>query len=115
MLRLGQMKHYLYMAALVLCQLAWGQLFDPAPINPDPFLGGGRVSTRPVLRPQPGSTGYANDDVAEEVMTAPERGGSGRMRGPLVPREKTRVAVLGYHNFSESRPVSDMLLRTSEL
>ena len=33
---------------------------------------------------------------------------------PEVPREQTRVAVLGYHNFSNTRPVSDMLLRTSE-
>lgn len=33
---------------------------------------------------------------------------------PLVPREQTRVAVLGYHNFSNSRAVSDMCMRTSE-
>lgn len=114
-LRWGQMKHYLYMAALVLCQLAWGQMFDPAPINPDPFAGGGRLPARPVLRPQAGGTGYVDDDTAEEVSPMAEPGNRGRIRGPLVPREKTRVAVLGYHNFSETRPVSDMLLRTSEL
>lgn len=33
---------------------------------------------------------------------------------PLVPRDRTRVAVLGYHNFSETKPVTDMLMRTSE-
>ena len=33
---------------------------------------------------------------------------------PVVPREHTRVAVLGYHNFSNTRTVSDMLMRTSE-
>lgn len=33
---------------------------------------------------------------------------------PLVPREKTRVAVLGYHNFSNTKPVSEMRMRTSE-
>ena len=33
---------------------------------------------------------------------------------PVVPRENTRVAVLGYHNFSNTRTVSDMLMRTSE-
>ena len=33
---------------------------------------------------------------------------------PLVPREQTRVVVLGYHNFSNSRAVSDMCMRTSE-
>ena len=33
---------------------------------------------------------------------------------PEVPREQTRVAVLGYHNFSNTKPVSDMRMRTSE-
>lgn len=33
---------------------------------------------------------------------------------PLVPRDKTRVAVLGYHNFSNVRPVSEMRMRTAE-
>lgn len=33
---------------------------------------------------------------------------------PVVPREQTRVAVLGYHNFSNTKPVSDMLLRTAD-
>ena len=33
---------------------------------------------------------------------------------PVVPREQTRVAVLGYHNFSNTKPVSEMLLRTAE-
>ena len=32
----------------------------------------------------------------------------------LVPRDSTRVAVLGYHNFSETKPVTEMLMRTSE-
>lgn len=33
---------------------------------------------------------------------------------PLVPREQTRVAVLGYHNFSNTKPISEMRMRTSE-
>lgn len=33
---------------------------------------------------------------------------------PLVPREQTRVAVLGYHNFSNSKRPTEMLLRTAE-
>lgn len=33
---------------------------------------------------------------------------------PLVPRDKTRVAVLGYHNFSNKRKPTQMLMRTSE-
>lgn len=31
-----------------------------------------------------------------------------------VPRDQTRVAVLGYHNFSKTAPVTQMMLRTSE-
>lgn len=33
---------------------------------------------------------------------------------PEVPREQTRVAVLGYHNFSNTKPVSEMRMRTAE-
>lgn len=33
---------------------------------------------------------------------------------PLVEREFTRVAVLGYHNFSKTEPVTEMLMRTDE-
>lgn len=32
----------------------------------------------------------------------------------LVPHDRTRVAVLGYHNFSETKPVTEMCMRTSE-
>ena len=32
----------------------------------------------------------------------------------LVPHDQTRVAVLGYHNFSQTAPVTEMLMRTSE-
>jgi len=37
-----------------------------------------------------------------------------RFDKPLVPRDRTRVAVLGYHNFSNVRPVSEMRMRTAE-
>lgn len=33
---------------------------------------------------------------------------------PVVPREQTRVAVLCYHDFSNTRQVSEMCLRTAE-
>lgn len=35
-------------------------------------------------------------------------------KSPLVEREYTRVAVLGYHNFSKTEPVTQMLMRTEE-
>lgn len=77
---------------------------------------------------------FADDDEAEEVEGAEEvgegavqfahqghlirrEGGDWETNGfeaPLVPREQTRVAVLGYHNFSNTKPVSEMRMRTSE-
>lgn len=33
---------------------------------------------------------------------------------PLVPRDQTRVAVLGYHNFSNVKSITEMRMRTSE-
>lgn len=77
---------------------------------------------------------FADDDEAEEVEDAEEvgegavqfahqghlirrDGGDWETNGfesPLVPREQTRVAVLGYHNFSNTKPVSEMRMRTSE-
>lgn len=79
----------------------------------------------------PSALTFEDDDEAEEVddadaTPAPElrRGQLVRRSGgdwetaqfaaPLVPREQTRVAVLGYHNFSNTKPVSEMRMRTSE-
>lgn len=113
MLRLSDMKHYMYLVALMICQLTWGQMFDPAPINPDPFADAGELP-QSTYGTTTGHTSYINDDTAEEVPpTAADS--ANRLKGPLVAREKTRVAILGYHNFSATRPVSDMLLRTSVL
>lgn len=105
------MKRYLYMVVLLACQLAWGQFIEPPPMDPDPLAGGILAPTRPAR----GGSAFADDDTAEDVSPSEGIDTRGRFRGPLVEREKTRVAVLGYHNFSHTRPVSEMLLRTSEL
>lgn len=88
---------------------------------------------------QPGYTSpFADDDEAEEAeesetaaaavpaaqvletphaVLARSEGGdwvTTRFAAPLVPREQTRVAVLGYHNFSKTAPVSEMRMRTAE-
>lgn len=103
------MKHCAYIVVLVMCQLVWGQMFDPPPLNPDPFaLEAGKPAPRRQVRPVPGSE---NQKATGKLATVP----ADRYCGPLVERGKTRVAVLGYHNFSYTRPVSDMLLRTTEL
>ncbi len=89
--------------------------------------GGAAISGAHVSAPQsvaPTGTPFAEDDSAEEVeptddvevVDYPEEvEPAARLpRPPNVPRDQTRVAVLGYHNFSETKPVTDMLMRTSE-
>lgn len=82
------MRRALYMIWLLVVGLAWGQYFEPPPMDPDPS--------------------------AIAPNTSPERDGAVVDNSKPVPREVTRVAVLGYHNFSETKPVSEMLIRTSE-
>lgn len=79
--------------------LLFGQDVAPLPLNPDP-MDEEWVTAVPLL----------DDDTAEEV---------GEEEAPadaelLVPRDQTRVAVLGYHNFSKTAPVTQMLMRTSD-
>lgn len=66
----------------------------------------------PVLQPRPVSTLPAAGALEK-------REGNGdwvtrEFNQPLVPREQTRVAVLGYHDFSNTRPATEMCLRTAE-
>ncbi len=77
----------LYIVWLLAVGLVWGQYFEPPPMNPNPDAA---------IRDTP------SDNPGVTDSTKP------------VPREETRVAVLGYHNFSMTKPVSEMLMRTSE-
>jgi peptidoglycan/xylan/chitin deacetylase (PgdA/CDA1 family) len=66
----------------------------------------------PVLTPRPVCSGPAAGAL---VRLTPGADWTTRdFPQPVVPQSQTRVAVLGYHNFSNTKPVSDMLLRTSE-
>ena len=103
-----------------------------------------RPEPQPVVQQQPAMPSFADDDVAEEVeevtpdpQPAPIAGQesypavqplyenlgrrtpdgdwvTSRFTAPLVPREQTRVAVLGYHNFSNTKPITEMRMRTSD-
>ncbi len=126
-----------------LLPVGFGQFFDPAPMDPDPMADGGAYmrslrARRPVpytrttrhdvpvragAIPSPSADEEAVEAVeeveeVEEVDEQPVPGGvavaSPPPRRPNVPRDQTRVAVLGYHNFSETKPVTDMLMRTAE-
>lgn len=85
------MRRYLYILLLAVLPCVMGQYFEPPPINPDPVLAPAEPRSAEPAAPK-----------AEPDSTEP------------VPREQTRVAVLGYHNFSETKPVTEMLMRTSE-
>ncbi len=122
---------------LLLLPVGYGQYFEPAPMNPDPMADGGAymrsLRARKAVRAashSPSAQGaaavsgassspaasslFANDDSAEEVVPEAPAVATPLPRRPNVPRDQTRVAVLGYHNFSETKPVTDMLMRTSE-
>ena len=88
------MRRLLYIMLLAVLPCALGQYIEPPPMNPDPLI--------PVS--SPGSMGAATQTPSATPASA----------NAPVPREKTRVAVLGYHNFSETKPVTEMLMRTSE-
>lgn len=104
-----EMRLVMMLQALVLAAscLVLGENFDPLPLNPDPQATGKTLRQSnplparraPVLHSLPGS-----EPAAEPPQTDTK----------LMPRDQTRVAVLGYHNFSETAPVSEMLMRTSE-
>ena len=87
------MRRVLYILLLAVLPCVMGQYFEPPPINPDAYVNIKSADARAARASQ------ANTPVGNHTP---------------VPREQTRVAVLGYHNFSETKPVSNMLMRTSE-
>ncbi len=131
-------RAFLVLVCLQLLALAaWGQGYEPAPLDPDPAAAGAALrrrgsvtrggsgsisgsSTSVSIPRQPVVSGLADDDVAEEVEAEPDIEAEETTASapiapkPLVPRDQTRVAVLGYHNFSDTKPVTEMLMRTSE-
>lgn len=86
---------------LVLSMAVCAQEYDPVPVNLDPLAleEMADAEVEQVAGPL-GDDDYAEEVEPDEVLD--------------VPRDQTRVAVLGYHNFSETEPVSHMMLRTSE-
>ncbi len=109
------------------------QAQEPAFLNPDQFLtpsGSGRAgsdvtglqtsrSIHGPVRITPGANDSApvaqevveeETPIAQEVVETPVS----QAAAPLVSRDRTRVAVLGYHNFSDTKPVSEMRMRTSD-
>lgn len=91
------MKNLLIVCLLCLGGMVMGADSEPAPLNPDSFVDVGEP-----LMVEPGQKSAA----PVVPQTTPD--------ALLVPADQTRVAVLGYHNFSQTAPVTEMLMRTSE-
>ena len=89
------MRRLLYILLLAVVSCAAAQFFEPPPLDPDPVW-----ATENTRASQPAAGQKSEFSPVDNVTP--------------VPREYTRVAVLGYHNFSKTKPVTEMLLRTSE-
>ena len=96
------MKALFRILLLSVSTVAYAQEFAPQPMELDPLS----LEVQ-VVAPAPAEPVSAEEpeDVAEEVE---------QNEALDVPRDQTRVTVLGYHNFSKKAPVTDMLMRTSE-
>lgn len=96
------MKALFRILLLSVSTVAYAQEFAPQPMELDPLS----LEVQ-VVAPAPAEPVSAeeSEDVAEEVE---------ENEALDVPRDQTRVTVLGYHNFSKKAPVTDMLMRTSE-
>ena len=100
------MKALLRLILFTICTAVYAQEFDPEPMILDPLtLDIIDEKALPVNQPLPATGGEEEEDYAEEVEPA---------KVLDVPRDQTRVTVLGYHNFSKTAKVSQMLMRTSE-
>lgn len=83
----------------------------PAPVVEEHELPVANLAD-PVLNPRPVSTKPAAGPL---IRRSPGADWTTReFPQPVVPRELTKVAVLGYHNFSNTKKVTDMRMRTSE-
>lgn len=86
-------------------ELATLSLLKPEPMPDAPIAPAGLASMPTLLLPTYGNLARRTPD-GDWV--------SCRFKQPLVPREQTRVAVLGYHDFSNTKSVTEMRMRTAE-
>ncbi len=77
---------------------------EPAPAEPVPAEPAVQ-DDMPAVTPSLGSLGKRTPDG--DWVTA-------QFKQPLVPREETQVAVLGYHNFSKTKTCTEMRMSTAD-
>lgn len=113
MVSLDEMRLLAYLTVMLLSHTAVGQLYDPPPLDPNPLLDGtgNTQGAAGGIAPNSETSASAKRQATTNIFASSGE----RFKTPLVAREKTRVAILGYHNFSETKAVTRMLMRTSEL
>ncbi|HIX88585.1 MAG TPA: polysaccharide deacetylase family protein [Candidatus Akkermansia intestinavium] len=96
---------YMILAFLLLLGCPIQAQSDVPVLPPEPEL----IGDAPALpsRPRAGGSSAASPSARMTRQCSPDQ-------GMLVPHDQTRVAVLGYHNFSKTAPVTEMLMRTEE-
>lgn len=77
---------------------------EPVPAEPVPTEPGVQEDM-PAVTPSLGALGKRTPDG--DWVTA-------QFKQPLVPREETQVAVLGYHNFSKTKTCTEMRMSTAD-
>lgn len=104
------MIRYMYLFLLLLGGMASAQIFDPVPLDPFPEKKGPREVQIRVLDPKKMGAARPAKSLKDE-----EEAESGQPREDgTVPRRYTRVAVLGYHNFSDTEPATEMMMKTAD-
>lgn len=102
------------------------QTEDPEYLNPDRFLPSPVAQPKPAPRPvapRPGVPALPTSPSAPPIAAEVDEPGqqpahtaapiAEAVPAELVEQDQTRVAVLCYHNFSQTKPVTDMRIRTS--
>ncbi len=86
--------------------VSWAGLADV--IDPEP------VAVNPIQREQAPSQPLADSRGTNSPSDSFYMRRCSPEQSLPVPHDQTRVAVLGYHNFSKTAPVTEMLMRTQE-
>lgn len=92
---------------------------EPAPVTPEVPEAPAPASPSETADEAPAATGEASDSVEATCGVLGKRTPEGdwvstQFKQPLVPREQTRVSVLGYHNFSKTKSCTEMRMSTAD-
>ncbi len=106
------MKALFRVLLLAMGMVTYAQEFDPQPMELDPLTLDAVKRVAPPVVPKKQARVRHKEPREQQPVT--QASDLPPVKALDVPRDQTRVAVLGYHNFSMKAPVTQMLMRTSE-